>query len=95
MGMPIYEIICGALVLLFSLLIVILCMMQDTKSQQNMTSAITGGMNDSFYGKNEGRTREAMLAKLTRTLGILLFVAIIVLNIVGPYIMTLIETSAE
>lgn len=95
MGMPIYEIICGALVLLFSLLIVILCMMQDTKSQQNMTSAITGGSNDSFYGKNEGRTREAMLAKVTRTLGILLFAAIIVLNIVGPYIMTFFQTTAE
>jgi len=95
MGMPIYEIICGALVLLFSLLIVILCLMQDTKSQQSMTSALGGGVNDSFYGKNEGRTREAMLAKLTRTLGILLFVVIIGMSIVGPYIMTFFETTAE
>ncbi len=95
MGMPIYEIICGAIVLLASLLIVILCLMQDTKSQQNMTSALGGGVNDSFYGKNEGRTREAMLAKLTRTLGIILFVVIIGMSIVGPYIMTFFETTAE
>ena len=54
--MEIYEMICGAVVLLLSLLIVILCLMQDTKTQQNMTSALGGGRNESFYGKNEGRT---------------------------------------
>ncbi len=91
--MAIYEMICGAVVLLLSLLIVILCLMQDTKTQQNMTSAITGGSNESFYGKNEGRTREAMLQKLTRNLAIITFVAILAMNIVIPYIMTFFETA--
>ncbi len=91
--MEIYEMICGAVVLLLSLLIVILCLMQDTKTQQNMTSAITGGSNESFYGKNEGRTREAMLQKLTRNLAIITFVAILAMNIVIPYIMTFFETA--
>lgn len=91
--MEIYEMICGAVVLLLSLLIVILCLMQDTKTQQNMTSAITGGSNESFYGKNEGRTREAMLQKLTRNLAIITFVAILAMNIVIPYIMTFFESA--
>ncbi len=93
--MGIYEIICGAVVLLLCLLVIVLCLMQDEKSQQNMASAITGGSNESFYGKNEGRTREAMLQKVTRTLSILAFVTIIAMNIVIPYIMTFFETTAE
>lgn len=91
--MEIYEMICGAVVLLLALLIVILCLMQDTKTQQNMTSAITGGSNESFYGKNEGRTKEAMLQKLTRNLAILTFVLILAMNIVVPYIMTFFESA--
>lgn len=91
--MEIYEIICGALVLLVSLLIVIVCQMQDQNSQQNMTSAITGSSSDSFYGRNEGRTREAMLAKVTRNLGIFVFLAIVAMNVAIPIILNL--TSAE
>ncbi len=91
--MEIYEIICGALVLLVSLLIVIICQMQDQNSQQNMTSAITGSSSDSFYGRNEGRTREAMLAKVTRSLGIIVFLVIVAMNVVIPIILNL--TSAE
>ncbi len=93
--MEIYEIICGAVVLLLSLLIIILCLMQDTKTQQNMTSALGGGSNESFYGKNEGRTREAMLQKVTRTLGIIVFLTILAMNIVIPYIMTFFQSTAE
>lgn len=93
--MGIYEIICGAIVLLLCLLIIVLCLMQDEKSQQNMTSAITGGSNESFYGKNEGRTREAILQKTTRNLSIIAFLAIIAMNIVIPYIMTFFESSAN
>lgn len=91
--MEIYEIICGAVVLLSSLLIIVLCLMQDTKTQQNMTSALGGGSNESFYGKNEGRTKEAMLQKITRTFGIIVFVAILLMNVVFPYIMTFFQTA--
>lgn len=93
--MGIYEIICGSIVLLLCLLVIVLCLMQDAKSQQNMTSAITGGSNESFYGQNQGRTKEAILQKTTRVLSILAFVTIIAMNIVIPYILTLMETSAE
>ena len=86
--MEVYEIICGAIVLVLALLIIILCLMQDDRSQDSMTSALGGGMNESFYGQNEGNTREAALAKLTKILGILCFVIIFCMNVVIPYIMT-------
>lgn len=60
--------------------------MQDQKQQQNMTSAITGGSNDSFYGKNEGRTKEAILNKITRFLAIVFFVVTLAINIVPTFI---------
>jgi preprotein translocase subunit SecG len=47
-----------------------------------MTAALTGASADSFYGKNEGRTKEAILAKITRTLAITLFVAVLAVNII-------------
>ena len=92
--MEIYEIICGAIVLLLALLIIILCLMQDSKQDQNMTSAITGGTYDSAFSKNEGNTREAALAKLTKILGIVAFVVIVAMNIVIPWIMTLTQSTA-
>ena len=87
--MEIYEIICGAVVLLLSLLIIILCLMQDNKGQDSMTSALGGGFNESFYGQNEANTREAALARLTKILGIIAFVLIVCMNIVIPIIMKL------
>jgi preprotein translocase subunit SecG len=60
--------------------------MQDQKQQQNMTSALGGGSNDSFYGKNEGRTKEAILNKLTRNLAIIFIVLTLAINIVPNFI---------
>ena len=76
------EIIGGDVILVISLLTIILCLSQEQKSQDSMTAALTGASADSFYGKNEGRTKEAILAKITRTLAILLFIAVLAVNIV-------------
>lgn len=92
--MEIYEIICGAVILLLCLLIIILCLMQDSKVDQNMTSALGGGSNDSFYAQNEGNTRDAALQKLTKILGIVTFVILIVMNIVVPIVTTLTSSGA-
>lgn len=80
------QIIGGALLLVTCILIIVLCLMQDQKQQQNMTSALTGATNDSFYGKNEGRTREAMLVKVTRTLAIIFFIATLAVNIIPIFV---------
>ena len=58
------EIIIGAVVLLISIVLIVICMMQEQKPQ-NATAALTGASNDSFYDKNRGRTKEARLKRTT------------------------------
>ena len=76
------EIIGGIIILVLSLLTIVVCLSQEQKSQDSMTAALTGASADSFYGKNEGRTKEAILAKITRFLAILLFIIVLAVNIV-------------
>ena len=76
------EIVGGVVILLLSVITIIMCLSQDQKSQDSMTAAHTGASTDSFYGKNEGRTKEAILNKITKVLAILLFVAILAVNII-------------
>lgn len=78
--MSVLEIISGVLLLLSCLCIIIVCLMQESK-QQGMSGAITGGANESFYGKNSGRTREAKLARFTKIAAAVMFVATLVVNI--------------
>ena len=76
------EIIGGVAILVISLITIILCLSQEQKSQDSMTAALTGASADPFYGKNEGRTKEAILSKITRTLSILLFIIVLAVNII-------------
>ena len=76
------EIIGGVAILVISLITIILCLSQEQKSQDSMTAALTGASADSFYGKNEGRTKEAILARITRFMAIALFVAVLAINII-------------
>ncbi len=76
------EIAGGILILLVCLITIVICLSQEQKTQDSMTAALTGASSDSFYGKNEGRTKEAILNKITRTLAIILFVAVLAVNII-------------
>ncbi|WP_297959457.1 preprotein translocase subunit SecG [uncultured Ruminococcus sp.] len=76
------EIIGGVVILVLSLLTIVICLSQEQKSQDSMTAALTGASADSFYGKNEGRTKEAILAKITRAMAIILFIAVLAVNVV-------------
>lgn len=84
--MSIIEIVGGIILLITSLLIIILCLMQDSKQDQNMTSAITGGTYDSAFSKNEGNTKEAIMKKWTKWLTIIFFIVTLVVIIVPVYI---------
>ena len=83
--MSIIEIVGGIVLLIACTLLIILGLMQDSKQDQNMTSAITGGSYDSAYSKNEGNTKEAILKKWTLWLSVLFFVATLVVTIVPVY----------
>ena len=84
--MSVLEIVGGAVLLLICLLTIIICLAQEQKSQDSMTAAFTGASTDSFYGKNEGRSRESILAKITRVFGIILFIVTLALNIVPLFV---------
>ena len=77
------EIIIGAVVLLISIVLIVICMMQEQKPQ-NATAALTGASNDSFYDKNRGRTKEARLKKITFVCSVILIVLILFMDIVMP-----------
>lgn len=79
--MSILEIVAGALLIVASLVIIFVVLAQDTK-EQGLTSAIGGGYNDSFYGKNGANTKEAKLNRLTKICAVLIFVITLAVNIV-------------
>lgn len=80
--MELLEIIGGAVLLVACIAIIILCLMQENKSGDSMTNALTGASSDSFYGRNESRSREAVLGRMTRTAGIILFIFTLAVNII-------------
>lgn len=84
--MNIVEIIGGIVLLLATFLIILFCLAQDQKQDQNMTSAITGGSYDSAFSKNEGNTKEAILKRWTKWLTIIFFVVTLVVTIVPVYL---------
>ncbi len=82
MTMPTLEIVGGIILLILCALIIVLCLSQEQKSQDSMSAALTGASSDSFYGKNEGRTKEAILNKITRAFGIIMFIIVLAINII-------------
>lgn len=79
------HIISGVLLLIACLIIILVVLMQQSKDQ-GMTSAITGGSNDSFYAKNSSKTKEAKLNRLIKAAAIIFFVGTIVVNIFAVYV---------
>lgn len=69
--MNVFEIIGGAVMIILSIAIVALVAMQESPKGSGV-SALTGG--DSYYNRNQGRTFDAMLSKVTKYLAIVFFV---------------------
>ena len=70
--MAAYEYILGAVLTVLSLVMIIIVLMQQSRSA-GLSGAIAGGA-ETFFGKHKGRTIEAKLAKYTKVLGVLFFV---------------------
>ena len=67
-----YLYLVGALLILASIFIVIVVLLQESKSA-GLSGAIAGGA-DTFFGKNKSRTIEAKLAKLTKIVAVVFFI---------------------
>ena len=70
-----YHYVFGAVLILISVIITIVVLMQEGRSQ-NLSGAITGG-EDSFVGKSKGRTIEGKLERLTKWLIVVFFVIVL------------------
>ncbi|MCL1823676.1 MAG: preprotein translocase subunit SecG [Oscillospiraceae bacterium] len=81
--MGILEIVSAILLILSCVFIILMVLMQDSK--KGMSQAISGGSNDNFYQRNSGRSKEARLARATRTAAILFFVVTLAVNVFAIY----------
>lgn len=70
-----YHYVFGAVLIVVSIIITIVVLMQEGRSQ-NLSGAITGG-SDSFVGKSKGRTIEGKLERVTKWLIIGFFVIVL------------------
>jgi preprotein translocase subunit SecG len=66
-----YHYVFGAVLILASIIITIVVLMQEGRSQ-NLSGAIAGGA-ETFLGKSKGRTIEAKLEKITKWLIVAFF----------------------
>lgn len=70
-----YHYVFGAVLILASIIITVVVLMQEGRSQ-NLSGAITGGT-DSFVGKSKGRTIESKLERITKWLIVFFFVVVL------------------
>lgn len=78
------EIISGIALIVASIFIILVVLLQDSK-EGGLTSAVGGGMNDSFFGKNGGRTKDAKLSRITKIMAAIFFIVTLVVNIITSY----------
>ena len=70
-----YHYVFGAVLIVASIIITIVVLMQEGRSQ-NLSGAIAGGA-ETFRGKSKGRTVEAKLEKITKWLIVAFFVIVL------------------
>ena len=81
--MTVFEAVSAIILIVACVFIVVVVLVKDTKTQMSQT--ISGSSSDSFYQKNAGRTREAMLNKATIIAAVTFFVLSIAVNVINVY----------
>ena len=74
--MAVHEIILGIVLILLSVAIIVLVLLQESKSA-GLSGAIAGGA-ETFFGKNKSRTMESTLVLITTIIAISFFVLALV-----------------
>lgn len=80
--MSLLEIIGGALLLAISVFLIVVIMLQESK---RAGIGVVSGMADSYFGKNSGRTKEALLARITKIMAVAFFVITIFLGALAVF----------
>ena len=81
--MNIFEIISAIILIIACVFIIVVVLMKETKNQMSQT--ISGTTADSYYGKNSGRTKDAMLNKATIAAMVVFFVLALGVNVINVY----------
>lgn len=81
--MSIFEIISAIVLILACVFIIVVVLMKDTKTQ--MSQQISGTSSDSFYQRNVGRTKDAILNKATIVAAVIFFVLAVAVNLINVY----------
>ena len=76
--MNVIRVILTLVMIIICVIMTIIILMQEGKSQG--LGAIAGSNNDTYWGKNKGRTMEGFLVKFTTGLVVAFFVLAILLN---------------
>lgn len=79
-----YHYVFGAVLIVASILITVIVLMQEGRSQ-NLSGAIVGGA-DAFLGKSKARTIEAKLEKITKWFIVGFFVLVLVAFLVFLFV---------
>lgn len=79
--MGVIEIIGGIIICILAILIIAVVFMQEHKAKMG---SLAGGSDDSF-GRNMGKTTDAMLNRATKMLTIFFFAAIILLGVAQKF----------
>ena len=74
--MAVHEIILGIVLILLSVAIIVLVLLQESKSA-GLSGAIAGGA-ETFFGKNKSRPMESKLVLITKIIAISFFVLALV-----------------
>lgn len=78
--MGVSEIILGSLLIIFSIVIILAIILQE--SHQQGVGVVTGGA-DTFLSKNKARSVEAFLARWTKVLAIAFVLVVVALNAIA------------
>lgn len=81
--MGVFEIISAIVLIIACVFIVVVILMKDTKT--HMSQTISGTSSDSFYQRNAGRTKEAMLNRATIAAAIIFFALAVAVNLINVY----------
>ncbi len=73
------QIIFGAVLLLFSIGIIVIVLLQE--GHQKNVGVVTGGA-DTFFSKNKARSIDSFLERWTKVIAIGFFVLVILINII-------------
>ena len=79
-----YHYVFGAILIIASVIITIVVLMQEGRSQ-NLSGAIAGGA-ETFLGKSQGRTIEAKLERITKWLIVVFFIIVLAAFLVFLFI---------